>query len=184
MPLQAAVRGKLGEETTAFLRVADGARAVAAGDVVRLNAKPAAVGRVLHFTIPQAVREEGAYANGRVHVELLPPEVYGAGCEKAISLRRLDGVLSEAEQQEHTQKELLKVGAAGGGRLGGRGFASCMQLALRGSRAAAPLHCLTSAPGLSPPPGGLLPAHRAHALCHGAGAGVWRRRYHPRVGNA
>lgn len=45
-----------------------------------------------------------------MHVELLPAEVYGAGCEKQFSLRRLEGVLSDAEQQEHVQREMLKVG--------------------------------------------------------------------------
>lgn len=47
------MRSKMGEETTAFERITDGARNVAAGDVVRVNAKPQVVGRVLHFTIPQ-----------------------------------------------------------------------------------------------------------------------------------
>lgn len=64
----------------------------------------------------QAVREEGSYANGRLHVELLPPEVYGPACEKQYSLRRMEAVLSEAEEAEHVQKELLRVGAAAGGR--------------------------------------------------------------------
>ena len=160
--LQAAVRSKHGEETTAFERITDGARTAAAGDVVRINAKPQLVGRVLYFTIPQAslsslpglscvlqqagtrgagqwgrcpaawaarpagccsppaqpnlwpsppqaTRDEGAYANGRVHIELLPAEVYGTGCEKQFSLRRLEAVLSEAEQQEHLQREMLKA---------------------------------------------------------------------------
>lgn len=52
-PLQAAVRSKHGEATTAFERVTDGSRTAAAGDVVRINAKPQLVGRVLFFTIPQ-----------------------------------------------------------------------------------------------------------------------------------
>lgn len=68
----------------------------------------------------QAVREEGGYANGRVHVELLPTEVYGAACEKQFSLRRLEVVLTEAEQQEHLAKELLKV-RPGVGQAGGQG---------------------------------------------------------------
>ncbi|PRW58303.1 Structural maintenance of chromosomes flexible hinge domain-containing 1 [Chlorella sorokiniana] len=106
---QAAVRSKHGEATTAFERITDGSRTAAVGDVVRINAKPQLVGRVLFFTIPQATKEEGAYANGRVHVELLPAEVYGAGCEKQFSLRRLEAVLSEVEQQEHLQREMLKV---------------------------------------------------------------------------
>ena len=50
---QAVVRNKLGEETTAFERITDGSRAVATGDVVRVNVKPQVVGRVLYFTIPQ-----------------------------------------------------------------------------------------------------------------------------------
>lgn len=54
MPLQAAVRSKHGEATTAFERITDGSRTAAAGDVVRINAKPQLVGRVLFFTIPQA----------------------------------------------------------------------------------------------------------------------------------
>lgn len=60
--------------------------------------------------LPQVVREEGAYANGRATLELLPPEVYGPGCEKQFSLRRLEAVLGEAEQAEHLAKEMLKVG--------------------------------------------------------------------------
>ena len=62
----------------------------------------------------QSVREEGSYANGRVHVELLPAEVYGPACEKQFSLRRLGAVLTEAETDEHLQKEMLKVGSCDG----------------------------------------------------------------------
>lgn len=51
--IQAALRAKLGEETTVFERITDGVRTVCRGDVVRINAKPQLVGRVLHFTIPQ-----------------------------------------------------------------------------------------------------------------------------------
>jgi hypothetical protein len=57
----------------------------------------------------QAVRAEGSYSNGRLHIELLPTAVYGPATEKQFSLRRLDAVLSEAEQEEHMQKELLRV---------------------------------------------------------------------------
>eukprot|EP00887_Chlorella_sp_A99_P005757 scaffold1.g5757.t1 len=106
---QAAVRAKLGEGTTAFERISDGQRQINAGDVVRVNAKPLVVGRVLHFTIPQAVKEEGCYANGRLHVELLPPELHGAGCEKAFSMRRLEAVLTEAEVEEYVATQLKKV---------------------------------------------------------------------------
>lgn len=61
---QAAVRAKLGEDSTAFERASDGTKVVAAGDVVRVNAKPALVGRVLHFTVPQvrAGAREGVWA--------------------------------------------------------------------------------------------------------------------------
>lgn len=49
------MRAKLGEDTTAFERATDGTKTVAAGDVVRVNAKPTLVGRVLHFTVPQVM---------------------------------------------------------------------------------------------------------------------------------
>lgn len=51
--LQAALRGRLGEGTTAFERITDGTRTVSRGDVVRVSAKPLLVGRVTAFTIPQ-----------------------------------------------------------------------------------------------------------------------------------
>lgn len=50
---QSAMRSKLGEDTTAFERITDGARIVCKGDVVRVNAKPQLVGHVMCFTIPQ-----------------------------------------------------------------------------------------------------------------------------------
>lgn len=161
VPLQAAARSKHGEEVTAFERVTDGARTVSTGDVVRINAKPQAVGRVLHFTIPQAVREEGAYANGRVHVQLLPEELYGAGCEKQFSLRRLEAVLSEAEQAEHLQREMLKVC----GRPG-----PVLRSVWAGSSCA--LRCCRPPAASSPHPGACHAAHRADAVHHGADAGV------------
>lgn len=55
------------------------------------------------------VREDGAYANGRVHIELLPAELHGSGCEKQFSLRRIEAVMSEAEQLEYLAKEMLKA---------------------------------------------------------------------------
>jgi hypothetical protein len=154
------VRSKAGEGTTAFERITDGSRTFSRGDMVRVNAKPLVVGRVLYFTVPQAsgklvgrtrltllqqeragagmpaaqdtvwsfwdivspspssntiiicvqaVREEGAYPNGRLHLELLPAQLYGPACEKQYSLRRLEAVLSEEEAQEHLQKELQRV---------------------------------------------------------------------------
>lgn len=51
--VQASLRSKLGEGTTAFERITDGARVVCRGDVVRINVKPLLVGRVTAFTIPQ-----------------------------------------------------------------------------------------------------------------------------------
>ena len=50
---QAALRGARGEEVTAFERMEDGGRAISKGDVVRLAVKPAVVGAVLHFSVPQ-----------------------------------------------------------------------------------------------------------------------------------
>lgn len=107
---QAAVRAKLGEGTTAFERIADGVRVVCKGNMVRVNAKPMVIGRVLHFTVPQLAKDEGCYANGRLHVELLPPEVFGPACEKTFSLRRLEAILTEAEAEEHIAGQLKKVG--------------------------------------------------------------------------
>ena len=37
-------------------------------------------------------------------------EVFGPGCEKAYSLRRLEAVLSEPEAEEHVAGQLKKVG--------------------------------------------------------------------------
>ena len=51
--MQAALRRARGEEATAFERMEDGARSVSKGDVVRLAVKPAVVGAVLHFSVPQ-----------------------------------------------------------------------------------------------------------------------------------
>ena len=50
---QAALRARLGEGTTAFERISDGHRVLSRGDVVRLSAKPALVGRVVCFIVPQ-----------------------------------------------------------------------------------------------------------------------------------
>lgn len=106
---QAALRSRFGEGITAFERISDGNRTVSAGDVVRLSAKPAVIGRVTFFTVPVAVREEGAYANGRIHVEPLPNEIYGSAATKDYSLRRLDAVLDDKEAEEHCAKELAKL---------------------------------------------------------------------------
>lgn len=63
-PLQSALRSKLGEETTAFDSITDGAHTISKGDVVRVNAKPQVVGRVLYFTIPQVNKGAGGQATG------------------------------------------------------------------------------------------------------------------------
>lgn len=60
------------------------------------------------------VREDGAYANGRVHIELLPAELHGSACEKQFGIRRIEAVLSEEEQEEHLARELLKASGGAG----------------------------------------------------------------------
>lgn len=107
---QAALRAQLGEGITAFERISDGNRTISAGDVVRFSAKPAIVGRVVYFTVPQAVRDEGAYSNGRVHVEPLPKGIHGSnGPAKNFNLRRLDAVLTEKETEDHCSREMAKL---------------------------------------------------------------------------
>lgn len=53
--MQAALRSARGEEATAFERMEDGGRSISKGDVVRLSVKPAVVGAVLHFSVPQVI---------------------------------------------------------------------------------------------------------------------------------
>lgn len=52
-PAQALVRKELGEAMTGFKCANDGSRIIVAGDVVRLATKPAALGRVKYFAVPQ-----------------------------------------------------------------------------------------------------------------------------------
>lgn len=52
--VQAAVRARIGEGVTAFTRIEDGARSVAAGNVVKLAVRPALMGVVQHFIVHQA----------------------------------------------------------------------------------------------------------------------------------
>ena len=47
------MRAKHGESTTAFEAIYDGTQAFSKGDIVRINAKPQYIGRVVHFTVPQ-----------------------------------------------------------------------------------------------------------------------------------
>ena len=108
--VQADLRTRFGEGTTAFNRISDGTRTISAGDVLRLSAKPAVVGRVTFFTVPLAVREEGAYANGRIHVEPLPSEIHGVSSTKDFSLRRLEAVLNEKEVEiDHLQTTVISL---------------------------------------------------------------------------
>lgn len=74
--LQAALRREKGEEWTAFSRIEDGGRAVAAGDVVRLGLRPAVVGTVLHFAVqqvccPSCSRSHATPAADLHHAQLL-----------------------------------------------------------------------------------------------------------------
>lgn len=109
---QAAMRAKLGEGCTVFERTTNGIRTVSVGDVVRIAAKPAVVGRVTCFTVPVAVREEGAYANGRVHIQQLPEEVHGTAAVKTFSMRRLECMLSAKQTEEHCQRETARLPTA------------------------------------------------------------------------
>ena len=110
---QAALRSRRGEGITAFERISDGQRSISTGDVVRISAKPTFVGRVAYFSVPQAVREEGAFANGRVHVDPLPKEIHGdATAAREFSLRRLEAVLDEKETEEHCLKEMARLPAS------------------------------------------------------------------------
>lgn len=109
--LQAHMREELGEACTAFLRVDDGGgRSLRAGDVVRLDTRPAHLGRLACFTVPAPGAAPGCHAGGRAHVELLPADVFGAGCLRGFPLRRLRWeTVPEGEQVEHAQRELGKV---------------------------------------------------------------------------
>uniref|UniRef100_A0A1D2ABE5 SMCHD1 ribosomal S5 domain-containing protein n=1 Tax=Auxenochlorella protothecoides TaxID=3075 RepID=A0A1D2ABE5_AUXPR len=111
--LQAHMREELGEACTAFLRVDDGGgRSLRAGDVVRLDTRPAHLGRLACFTVPAPGAAPGCHAGGRAHVELLPADVFGAGCLRGFPLRRLRWeTVPEGEQVEHAQRELGKVPA-------------------------------------------------------------------------
>lgn len=57
----------------------------------------------------QDVDEEGAYANGHVTIQPLPEAVFGQHSRKTLSLRRIEGKVTEEEQEDHCSKELLKV---------------------------------------------------------------------------
>jgi hypothetical protein len=65
--------------------------------------------QVVHFSIPQVVQCEGCYSGGRVTVTALPQELLGPENLHTWPLRRLDGLVSDAELQEHVARELTKV---------------------------------------------------------------------------
>ncbi len=60
--------------------------------------------------LTQVVQQGGVYANGQVVVQPLPAAIYGESTERTVPLRRLEAVLTEEELQEHSNKEMQKVG--------------------------------------------------------------------------
>ena len=57
----------------------------------------------------QVVLEDGTYPGGRLTVQPLPEQVHGKGTLRTLSLRRIQGIPSEADAQDHIERELLKV---------------------------------------------------------------------------
>lgn len=109
----ATVRGQHGERNTAFFRVQVGNMTISAGEIVRISwQKSSIIGRVVYFSINQVVREEGCYANGRVHVHQLPETVYGGKIPKIFSLRRLEGVIAKPDIEEHCKREESRLPSA------------------------------------------------------------------------
>ncbi|KAF8056436.1 SMCHD1 [Scenedesmus sp. PABB004] len=109
--VQSLARKHLGVDVTVFERVHDGLQTISKGDVVRLNTKPAVLGRVVHFSIPQVVQAEGCYSGGRVTVTALPQELLGADNLHTWPLRRLEGLVSSEELADHVSRELAKLPA-------------------------------------------------------------------------
>lgn len=106
---QAEVRSIYGESITAFDRISDGQKSIESGAFLKIIGKPAVVGQVKYFTVPLVVRQEGAYASGRVHLQLLPAEVYAENNLHTFSLRRVDCILSEEQVTNYATKELGKL---------------------------------------------------------------------------
>lgn len=79
------MRAKHGESTTAFEAIYDGTQAFSKGDIVRINAKPQYIGRVVHFTVPQvrarvpdhSAGQQGQPATRRWTEAPHPPRVAG-----------------------------------------------------------------------------------------------------------
>lgn len=106
---QAEVRSTYGESITAFEKISDGHKTIESGAFLKIAGKPAVIGQVKYFTVPLVVRQEGAYANGRVHLQLLPAEVYNETNLHTFSLRRVDCILTDEQVQSYTAKELGKL---------------------------------------------------------------------------
>lgn len=64
--------------------------------------------------MPQIVQSEGHYSGGSVTVRALPLEVLGPDNMHTWPLRRLEGLVSQQELEEHVNRELSKVSHAGG----------------------------------------------------------------------
>ncbi|GLI61005.1 hypothetical protein VaNZ11_003267, partial [Volvox africanus] len=107
--LKALVRKELGEGMTGFTQVSDGTRTINAGDIVRLSTKPAALGRVKYFSVPQAGATEGVYATGFVTFSGLPAFLHGPHHTATLNLRRIDEVVSQAVVEEFTVRERAKL---------------------------------------------------------------------------
>jgi hypothetical protein len=80
---------------------------------------------VERFSVPQIVQTEGHFSGGSVTVRALPLEVLGPDNMHTWPLRRLEGLVSPQELEEHVGRELSKVRAAAAAAAG-----------------AASLHCL------------------------------------------
>ncbi|KAK9800826.1 hypothetical protein WJX73_002958 [Symbiochloris irregularis] len=107
--MQAQAREWCGATCTAFRRVAEGAKVVNQGDVVRLSGKPPVVGAVLCFTVNKVVEGEGVYAGGSVTVQPYPLEVWGSSAHRTAPLRRLDAVVGDDEGQEFCSQTSVAV---------------------------------------------------------------------------
>eukprot|EP00198_Chlamydomonas_reinhardtii_P012225 XP_001701562.1 predicted protein [Chlamydomonas reinhardtii] len=110
--LKALVRKELGEAMTGFKCANDGSRIIVAGDVVRLATKPAALGRVKYFAVPQAGAAEGVYATGFVTFAGVPDFVHGNDHTSTLPLRRIEEVLTPAAVEEFVTRERAKLPSA------------------------------------------------------------------------
>lgn len=65
--------------------------------------------QVEHFSVPQIVQAEGHFSGGSVTVRALPLEVLGPDNMHTWPLRRLEGLVTAQELEEHVGRELAKV---------------------------------------------------------------------------